>query len=437
MIDILVTTFNNEKTIERCLNSILEQTNQDFHLYIFDDGSSDKTISICESYKSKFANMSIYKNKHYGIAAERNFAIKHSVGEYFFFVDGDDALNNNLVEELYNKLSKDCYDVVRYGASRIENDNHINYYKSFNLPVLTGIEFILLCSIQDYRFGPLWLYCYNRKFIKRNKLRFYKNRLHEDFLNNYVLLCAQRIGFIDYVGYNYYKNQGSVTDTGSALYQRNRAEDILFVYDHVTNLISSKLKSKTIRHTILTDLFGFLQSNVKYFEGHLLDEYNKKIRKRKLILDSNRQKEHYICSRAIIIDDEKLYLIERKEGNKHFYVFPGGHLEKNEGIFQCVCREVKEELGFDVVPTKVMYEQIIGQEKQVYILCKKLMGKMHKTDAEEYCLPSKIGHYNPVLLSFYDKNSTEIKPIEIFNQIIHDYKNGFSSNKLKRFKLKY
>lgn len=437
MIDIIITTYNSENFISRCLDSVVDQTNKNFNVIIVDDGSSDNTLNICENFRNKINNITIYRNKHEGIANQRNFALSKLVSDYFIFLDSDDTINPELIFKLQSSIKDSSCDLIRYGADRYENRLYANYYDKFDLRDISGKEFITYCSLNNKRFGPLWLYCYSKQFINNNHFRFINNLCYEDFYNNYIILMAKKIKFINYVGYNYYKNNNSITNKNS-MPQNERLANISKIYRLVTKKIHKQIKSdKQIEYIIQKDLFGFLIQSEKYFSDKYLQRYIKI--KDKFLKKVNKLNvyKNYICSRCILIENNNLCVIFRNKDNKQFYVFPGGHLEKGEDVYACVVREAKEELNIDIIPIKPLYIQMINGEKQLYILCKKIKGELSVTNAEEYVAADKKGHYIPTTLELNDKKCNDIKPVEIFEQLYLDNACKFDNTVVKTFKLKY
>ena len=104
-VSIILPVFNAEKTIKLAIDSILEQSHQDFELLIYDDHSKDKTIEIIENYKDK--RIALFKGKkNIGSLKSRNFLFKKAIGEFFVFQDADDFSNKNRIKKLLNFMKR-------------------------------------------------------------------------------------------------------------------------------------------------------------------------------------------------------------------------------------------------------------------------------------------------------------------------------------------
>lgn len=111
LISILVPAYQAEKTIFRCLKSILEQTDDNYEVIVIDDGSSDSTLSICQSFAANNKIRVLSQNNH-GIAFTRQRLLEFAVGQYIQFVDADDWVEPDMVEVMKSILCHGKYDMI-------------------------------------------------------------------------------------------------------------------------------------------------------------------------------------------------------------------------------------------------------------------------------------------------------------------------------------
>lgn len=102
-ISIVLIAYNVESYIDQCIQSIIQQTFKDFELICVDDGSTDHTLSVIESYKKKDSRISIIKQKNRGAGAARNTGLKHVHGKYTIFLDSDDFFEPDFLESLHTE----------------------------------------------------------------------------------------------------------------------------------------------------------------------------------------------------------------------------------------------------------------------------------------------------------------------------------------------
>ena len=240
---IVIPCYNASKYLERCLDSIYNQSYNMFEVIIVNDGSTDNTEEIVNRYRSKYNNIKYLKQENLGVAIARNKAIELVSGNKFIFVDADDYINSDLLFKLDEFLKKNDVDIVRYQADFIDIDGNIGTkYISPNFDILNGRDAIEFFVKNKVRYGPLWLYCYDTEFYKSNEFKFIEGKIHEDFYNIYILSKAESIGNINYIGYNYIKNNQSITSNKNRLKEIERMKDILYVYDIVIKKIKDSYK---------------------------------------------------------------------------------------------------------------------------------------------------------------------------------------------------
>lgn len=103
LVSVIVLVFNREKTIRRCIDSILTQTHGDLELILVDDGSQDGTGLICDHYGRVDSRVRVFHNINHGVSYSRNYGLDHATGEYVIFVDSADYINTSYIEHLLEK----------------------------------------------------------------------------------------------------------------------------------------------------------------------------------------------------------------------------------------------------------------------------------------------------------------------------------------------
>ncbi len=210
-VSIIVPVYNNEAVIGRCIESILNQTFEDFELIIINDGSNDESENIIKQYVEKDNRIKFINNKNNGVSETRNIGIRNATGMYIQFIDGDDFINKSMIEYEVNLLEEKQADLVITGLYLdIEKNGVIdrkiqtfNYYegtdkKNIALSVLNRLD-------GTYINSPINK-LYKSNIIKENKLFMDKEiSLGEDFIFNlkYLKHCKSVI-FSDEVYYHYW-----------------------------------------------------------------------------------------------------------------------------------------------------------------------------------------------------------------------------------------
>lgn len=102
LVSIIVPTYNNEKYLANCIDSLLAQTFQDFEVIVVDDGSTDQTIKLLKAFKTN-PRIRVHSQPNSGISAARNQGLKLSRGKFISFVDSDDCVTPDFLEKLINE----------------------------------------------------------------------------------------------------------------------------------------------------------------------------------------------------------------------------------------------------------------------------------------------------------------------------------------------
>lgn len=120
-LSIIIPAYNVAGYLEKCLDSILVQTFEEFEVILVDDGSTDSTPDICDGYAKKDGRIHVIHKPNEGVSAARNTGIEIAVGEYFLFFDGDDFVEPYTCEELYQLAKDKQVDTILYGYHRYED----------------------------------------------------------------------------------------------------------------------------------------------------------------------------------------------------------------------------------------------------------------------------------------------------------------------------
>ena len=104
VVSVIVPVYRAEQYLRRCIDSVLSQTYQNMELLLIDDGSPDSSGRICDEYSEKDFRVRVFHRENQGVSSTRNFGIQQARGEYLAFVDADDLVKPNYIENLYNTI---------------------------------------------------------------------------------------------------------------------------------------------------------------------------------------------------------------------------------------------------------------------------------------------------------------------------------------------
>lgn len=125
-ISVLVAVYNEEKYLNQCIQSVVDQNYKNWELILIDDGSTDNSLAIAQNWVDKDKRIKLYQQKHLGVCAARNESIRLATGDYYYFLDADDFLTPECLEVLYQNLKK--YDVDIAVSNYYELNNGYFYF---------------------------------------------------------------------------------------------------------------------------------------------------------------------------------------------------------------------------------------------------------------------------------------------------------------------
>lgn len=273
----IVPVYNTEKYLKKCLDSLVNQTYKDFEIIIVNDGSTDNSINIINEYSKKYKNIKVINQKNGGLSHARNEGVKNANGKYILFVDSDDYVETELLNEVDKKI--DDVDLLRFQIIT-ENENYqlMKIYKEKEFNSLNGYEAIKIIS--NYFFvEPAWCYVYNKEFYLKNKFEFTKGVYHEDFgLLPYVIYKAKSVKSINYIGYHYIIRSGSImTDTN---YEKTikKANDMLSLYKNMRTRVKTN-KTNNIDNYFLSYIANCTIVKAKSLKKKERKKYIKELKK--------------------------------------------------------------------------------------------------------------------------------------------------------------
>ena len=182
---VIIPVYNVEKYINRCLKSILSQRYDDLEIIVIDNGSTDSSGSICDTYASEYSNISVYHIENHGVGSARNFGLSKARGEFIYFVDSDDYLVGNLFAEFEGKLTPD-FDLLVFSyynsfeqemTEKNRTKKILPYNGSYDKYDFSKIFKDLFLSDMLY---TVWNKFYRREFLIENNISFEKYELGED-----------------------------------------------------------------------------------------------------------------------------------------------------------------------------------------------------------------------------------------------------------------
>ena len=180
-ISVIVPVYNAEKGLNVCLDSLKEQTYKNFEVILINDGSTDKSGDICDIYTKKDDRFKVIHSENSGVSSARNKGLDTCTGDYIIFVDSDDEVKNNMLEEMLYYLQQSEADVIITGITFVRNGKKVKdilppKHGKFDLEIW---EYI--CKDNSGMFGYVSNKMYKSHIIQDNQIRFDEDKkIQED-----------------------------------------------------------------------------------------------------------------------------------------------------------------------------------------------------------------------------------------------------------------
>lgn len=255
-VSIIVPVYNNEKYVEKCITSILSQTYPNIEIIVINDGSTDFSEAILNQYQGK---ITLINQENHGVSYSRNIGLKKATGDYVMFVDGDDWIDTNMVESLYQASNHGTIDVVRCGYVREYPTKEEPFIITKQIKKIMGNkESIYQGFIKDYRFAAS--YC---QLIRKNCINALFNetiQVGEDYLFNLDLYTnASTFVLLPDTYYHYLYNPNSATTVVNKAKIEKRCQDVFTVYGSLYSYlekwnINDKKNRKKVSYRVLKEL---------------------------------------------------------------------------------------------------------------------------------------------------------------------------------------
>ena len=256
-LSVIVPVYNVESYLKRCVDSILEQTFEEFEVILVEDGSLDNSLEICNKYSESDKRVKVIHKKNGGLSSARNAGLNIAKGKYIAFIDSDDYVSKDMFKTMINLAFSSNYDIVSCGFRRFyesrcnESVCKGTIYKYSNIEALAN--YLLEYDNVNRKIDTVvWNKIYKRELF--NDITFPEGKIYEDGYVTYKLLYkASNIAHIDDELYYYFQRQDSISNLGFSENDLKSYDDwrdiFRFVYINA-NYLSSLAGNKYIKKNI-------------------------------------------------------------------------------------------------------------------------------------------------------------------------------------------
>ncbi|WP_302487237.1 glycosyltransferase family 2 protein [uncultured Megamonas sp.] len=260
-VSIIVPVYNVDKYLERCIKSILKQSFLNWELLLINDGSTDKSGFICDRFSEKDKRIKVVHKKNEGVSATRNLGISLAKGRYITFIDSDDWIEEDLLEQMIYEKERMNVPILITGFV-VDYNNRTQYIFKKSKPSILNKEEIQLEFLNAEKFNwTVYDKLYDRNLFLKHKFNT-KIKIGEDMLLFWQLVNS--VNFVGYVPLYKYHYDANASNTMTSSFSRKWMKSLFLkinIYNEV-KFVSKKHKIKG-KNLYLSDLIGLLFKVVK------------------------------------------------------------------------------------------------------------------------------------------------------------------------------
>ena len=244
LVTIIVPVYNAEKYLDKCITSLVNQTYKNLEIILVDDESPDNCPKLCDEWTKKDQRIKVIHKKNGGVSSARNMGLEIAKGEYILFIDSDDYIEINCLEECMKIIEKYNLDIIKFGYQK--ELNHYFRKNKFTVPVNRCIEeseynkLIYKYILTTPDFYNIWNAIIRKQICQENKFDT-SLTMGEDYL--YFVRCvskSQKIYFLDSCFYHYIINNDSITHKFNIEKNVNKLKNCLTANLKIQEIINKK-----------------------------------------------------------------------------------------------------------------------------------------------------------------------------------------------------
>lgn len=279
MISFIIPSYNSANTIKRAIESVLNQNaNIRYEIIVVDDGSSDNTEEVLKVYENN-QKIKFYKKANSGVADTRNYGISKATGDYIIFVDSDDYISENLLNDIEPYLLQNI-ELIKWNPIFVdENKNEILKPASVAFKKVTGEQGFNILFGRDNLIDCLWNYAIKKELI----MEFPTGTYHEDFATMpLIILKSKSFVSIDKREYYYVQSNNSIMRNKDYDKTRKKLNDKLNHFDNLIKKSSEMSIQKQTKENLAIYATNSLLTVIKDLDEKDKDYYTSELKKRRI-----------------------------------------------------------------------------------------------------------------------------------------------------------
>lgn len=355
---VIIPVYNAEDYLEKCLQSVISQTQKEMEIIIVNDGSVDKSAEIIESYQNKYSYIKTINQSNQKLGAARNAGLKIAEGEYIYFLDADDYIDPQLLEKCYEVSTARQLDFLMFDSHIFaeKEDRDLNAFKlenydrsDLNIPdrKFIGKDFWFKYHSLKVIYTNAYLLYIRKEFLISNNLYFEEGVFYED--NDWIIRMFQADPVISYINKKFYYRRIHSNSIMTVSYNKIHLISIIKICEKILKMLETEKDPENIimdNEMLISLLYRYISINNFMIENEELDNYKEYIldflififsfvKKIEIIskIEGNEKILNLInnifnLDKILLTDNEKIRFINLYKGNDEekikriFWIFP-------------------------------------------------------------------------------------------------------------------
>lgn len=309
-VSVIITAYNCEKSIKRCIESVINQSMQDFEIIVVNDGSTDNTESIVLQCKEQLGNkLKYFYKENTGVAATRNYGLEKATGEYIMYIDSDDYIEKDLLLKQEENMENHI-DVIKFKMMQVNEEGiELTKIEGPVFSVTSGQAAFNELFYQDTLIDSPCLYLIKRQYLLVNNFRFLDGTYHEDFgLIPIMIVNAGSVVSTDVYGYYYVQGKNSIMRNIDKNKTIKKMQDSFLHYDNMLKTIEAQELSDFTEENLKIYYTNSILVKIKELPKELQKQFINEFKKRKMAKNIKTRNLKQLIKRIILATNIKIYL---------------------------------------------------------------------------------------------------------------------------------
>lgn len=264
LISVIVPIYKVEQYLNKCVQSIVDQTYENLEIILVDDGSPDNCGVMCDSWAGKDSRIKVIHKENGGLSDARNAGLAVATGELIAFVDSDDWIEPDFIQEMYTAMESSGADIAACGVDYVDESGGILRQRTVApLAEMERMEALRRLVLEDGVYQTVWNKLYRREVL--DGILFEKGKYHEDdFWTYQVFDRIEKLAIADKPLYNYLQRGSSIIGVG---YNIKRLDGLEARFQRMEYLQKYEELAVLTRQGLIMDCMWHYQSTTRLLTG--------------------------------------------------------------------------------------------------------------------------------------------------------------------------